>query len=893
MATGLPADRESDAPTFDPAPRAAAVSRGGSRPASRLPGVTGSSEHATFEPGALLGDRYRIVALLGRGGMGEVYRADDLTLGQPVALKFLPAEVDRDAVRLDRLLGEVRTARQVSHPNVCRVYDIGEVEGRHFLSMEYIDGEDLASLLRRIGRLPADKGLEISRQLCAALAAAHDRGVLHRDLKPANVMLDGRGKVRLTDFGLAEAEGSHAAAASAGTPAYMAPEQFAGQPASVASDLYALGLVLYEIFSGKRAFEAPTLGELRRLHEESHAAQLSTSVHDLDPAIERVIFRCLEKSPSDRPASAMAVAAALPGGDPLAAALAAGETPSPDMVAAAGDTGAMRPRTAVAWLALALVGLMATLLAGHVNSALTRLPLDDSPDVSGFKARAMLERLGYPNAPVDWARGYQWDTGYADWVEGHDTSQGRWKDLASGHLLLRFWYRTAQSSMVPMRFFGGRLLESGQVRLDDPARDQAGMTFLLLDIRGRLLQFDAVPPAVDPEGAPPAPAALADWSRVVTETGLDPASLVTAAPRWTPLVAYDQRVAWTARYADLPALPVRLEAAAYRGKPVYVRVVMPWSRPDRAPARPSAGAAAAETLSLVVLCALLVGAVVFARRNVALGRGDRRGATRLAVAIGTIVLAALVLEGHHLASSDEIVVALRAICWTLFGAAFVSTLYLALEPAIRRRWPHTLIAWNRLLTGRLTDPLVGRSLLVGSATGAVTSVLAFAQDLAERQWAVGPPSSPGMGLAGPLLGWRMASSWTLLLVYDAIFSALAVFFLVFLLRLVLRKDWLAACGWAAVVVAQNALMNSSPWVAGVVSLFIVGSLMAVLFRSGILAFVVAMLVVTVLTQFPLTTDLTAWYGAGTVVAILLPAVLALYGFRVALAGKPLLGSSAD
>jgi hypothetical protein len=148
---------------------------------------------AGFTPGAILAERYRIIGLLGRGGMGEVYRADDLKLGQTVALKFLPRALLQDSSRLERFYGEVRTARQVSHPNVCRVYDVGEIEGQPFLSMEFVDGEDLASLLRRIGRLPADKSLDIARELCAGLAAAHDRGVLHRDLKPANVMIDGRG----------------------------------------------------------------------------------------------------------------------------------------------------------------------------------------------------------------------------------------------------------------------------------------------------------------------------------------------------------------------------------------------------------------------------------------------------------------------------------------------------------------------------------------------------------------------------------------------------------------------------------------------------------------------------------------------------------------------------
>src|SRR5215212_11112569 len=190
--------------------------------ADRLP-----SSHALdgsqFTPGAMLAGRYRIVDLLGRGGMGEVYRAEDLKLGQAVALKFLPPDVMHRADRLARFHQEVRLARQVSHPNVCRVHDIGEAGGQHFLSMEYIDGEDLASLLRRIGRLPPDKALEIARQLCAGLAAAHDRGVLHRDLKPANVLVDARGRAHLADFGLADFTDDRPGTREiAGTPGYMA-----------------------------------------------------------------------------------------------------------------------------------------------------------------------------------------------------------------------------------------------------------------------------------------------------------------------------------------------------------------------------------------------------------------------------------------------------------------------------------------------------------------------------------------------------------------------------------------------------------------------------------------------------------------------------------------------
>ena len=194
----------------------------------------------------------------------------------------------------------MRTARQVSHPNICRVYDIGEVDGQLFLSMEFVEGEDLSSSLRRIGRFPEDKATDIARQLCAGLAAAHERGVIHRDLKPANVMLDDAGKVRVMDFGLAVVGAVEEI--RAGTPAYMSPEQLLGREVTPRSDIYALGLVLYELFTGRRAFTAATLNDLVEQHQSGRVTPPSTVVTSLDPAIERAILRCLDPDPARRPA---------------------------------------------------------------------------------------------------------------------------------------------------------------------------------------------------------------------------------------------------------------------------------------------------------------------------------------------------------------------------------------------------------------------------------------------------------------------------------------------------------------------------------------------------------------------------------------------------------------
>ncbi|NIP92431.1 MAG: serine/threonine protein kinase, partial [Akkermansiaceae bacterium] len=212
----------------------------------------GRPQGERFPPGTTLADRYRIVSLLGRGGMGEVYRADDLTLGLPVALKFLPPDLSGNPAVLEALFNEVRQARLVSHRHVCRVHDVGMADGQHFLTMALIEGENLGGLLRQIGRLPRDKALALGRQLCAGLGAAHEQGLLHLDLKPGNLMIDSDGDLLITDFGLARlAEEAAKEKRRAGTPAYMAPEQMSSGEGTPPCDLYSVGLILYEMSTGR------------------------------------------------------------------------------------------------------------------------------------------------------------------------------------------------------------------------------------------------------------------------------------------------------------------------------------------------------------------------------------------------------------------------------------------------------------------------------------------------------------------------------------------------------------------------------------------------------------------------------------------------------------------
>jgi len=283
------------------------------------------SDSSGFAAGQIVAGRFRIVTPLGQGGMGEVFRADDLRLAQTVALKFLSPRLVANNQAVERLVSEVRIGRQVSHPNVCRLYDLVEADGMRFVSMEFIDGEDLGSLLRRIGRVSPDKAGAFARQICLGLAAAHDLGVTHRDLKPANVMIDGRGVARITDFGLA-IEGT--GGGFAGTPAYMAPEQLEGRPATQSSDIYALGLVLWEVATGRRLFDASGLDAIRRQHA-APKGRPSFFAPDLDPNLEKVILDCLSESPSERPRSVREILAGLPDTSGASTPSSLGSTPAP------------------------------------------------------------------------------------------------------------------------------------------------------------------------------------------------------------------------------------------------------------------------------------------------------------------------------------------------------------------------------------------------------------------------------------------------------------------------------------------------------------------------------------------------------------------------------------
>lgn len=289
----------------------------GAQMAAQLTGSGGSGSQAAtltqpgaatltgISPGALLGARFEILSVLGAGGMGIVYKARDRELDDLVALKMLKRDLWGDRNQLDRLKSELKLARKITHPNVLRTYDFGEMDGIPFISMEFVRGVTLRYMLDQTRRLPYSAGLRLAKQLCAGLAAAHSVGVLHRDIKPENLILEPTGNAKLMDFGIARpidrmAPGQTQAGFIVGTPQYLAPEILKGQEADPRADIYSCGIVLYELFAGVLPFDGPTAMEIMVKQMREEPAAPSTRWREIPPPLETAILRCLKKDPGER-----------------------------------------------------------------------------------------------------------------------------------------------------------------------------------------------------------------------------------------------------------------------------------------------------------------------------------------------------------------------------------------------------------------------------------------------------------------------------------------------------------------------------------------------------------------------------------------------------------------
>ncbi|MEA5557608.1 serine/threonine-protein kinase [Nodularia spumigena] len=833
--------------------------------------VPRSIDHGQFAPGQVILGRYRIVERIGRGGMGLVYRADDLKLEATVALKFLPDEFADHPSRKARFLNEAKVALQITHPNVCRVYDIGEVDGKQFISMEFVGGEDLGSVLRRVGRLPAERAAAIAVQICGGLQAAHDKGVLHRDLKPANVMLDADGRAKILDFGLAGmAEGITGGEVRAGTPAYMSPEQLRGEEVTVRSDLYGLGLLLYEIFTGKKAWEATDVLDLIKLQESSEPRDPRELVAGLDERVASVILKCLAREPRNRPPTALAVMALLPGGDPLSAAIAAGETPSPELIASSGSRDVLGPISAVLWLVGVLAFILGVTVLGPAVSLHGKTYLERSPIVLASDAIEILDKLGYSGDGMYGVYALDHYEELIAEIRRNDDSKERWDRLSMARpAAIDFWYRRG---IVPLRAMNA----SGRVTMTDPAPTEPGMISVRLSPAGQLRELlvryrhgedMSTPGGWTPQFDRNDPERL--WRLLFSLAQLPYESFEAVTPGRVPAVFADRRAAWQGVYPDNPGVEIRVEAASFEGAPVAFRIVETrWPRASvSATEEELAEGRVAVAVRGLIIATLVVASLFLAYRNLSRRRGDLRGALKVGGFALVVWFIGWHLRANHvwtLLGEGDLMI--RAVSQSLTVGAALVVFYLALEPVVRRVWPETLISWERVLCGRFRDPLVGQHVVAGVGFGGFAALVYYLNQLTPA-WNGLPPPPPyfeaTFGL-DTLMGARTALGATLHMVVWSVRIGMAVLLGLAILRLALRNKWLAGVVFGLVLTSYISL-NTIDRTLWTWALFACLSAVTavVIVRFGLLALVVGALSYILLVAFPLSLDPRIWYFDGT------------------------------
>jgi serine/threonine-protein kinase len=497
--------------------------------------------------------------------------------------------------------------------------------------------------------------------------------------------------------------------------------------------------------------------------------------------------------------------------------------------------------------------------------------LEIPPDALALKAQETIRQLGYSGKPVDSAHGFLADRDFLNYIRDHDKSAQRWERLRNG----RPWYRESNQPLEWQGFY------SRGVTRSDPPPVQSGMKEVLLDPSGVLVSFSAVPDQVESgvvQGA-------VDWRALFSAAGIDPGQFKPALPRWVPPSFADTRAAWESKSPS--GEPLRIEAAAYRGKPVYFQMIGPWTRPSQMqPAPVTTGQRVAQGINITVFVIVCLGGVLIARRNVSLGRGDRRGAARLAMGTLIAMLTSLVLITSHVATSYELGIMVMHLSNALFFAALIWVLYLALEPYVRRRWPNALIASGKVLAGRFRDPLVGRDVLIGSAAGVATGMLFPAIPLLTRALGgvTSAPSAPTTHLDA-LSSLRFALGYPFFDGASALFLSFVAIFLMFAARIVLKKNWLV---FAAILVIGSTVMIGQGYNVLVAALFgvIVWTLLpVVMIRFGLLA-TFCMIFVSDLVDTGVT-DFTGWHAYSVWISLGVIAAIACAAFYTSLAGRPL------
>jgi hypothetical protein len=651
----------------------------------------------------------------------------------------------------------------------------------------------------------------------------------------------------------------------------MAPEQLLGREVTARSDIFALGLVLYELFTGRRAFVASTIAELVERQQGGTVTAPSTIVTALDPAVERAILRCLDPDPARRPASALAVSAALPGGDPLAAALAAGETPSPQMVAAAGESTYLTWRVAIPVFLIALAGIAAVYALALRQSTTEYLRPAYPPEVLAQKARDAIRALGYTDPPGDEAQGFMWDQPYIEYVRDTDKPAPRWTDvLQTRPSPLTFWYRRSHTPMTGVMFHSD-LLTPGIVQTDDPPPIESGMIQLNLDHNAR--HVSRGDPVTDRDGARSDRAVELDAAlptrrprRRDVETGRAPVDVARDLGHQGRMDRY---------------LAGKLAAAAGGGR-----------RAARPPGRIHRDRTMGETL------ADRGGQFAARRHRRGHPHGHRDCRHRRRVPAGGAKPAARARRSRRRAAAGRV----DHRCAP--GALGVSGARRALAgiprdvPASPRhrglQWPAglddlrrsralrppVLAADARLdddaLARRINDPVVGRDVLFGVVLGVAWLLVIGVVDMLAGQENLRTNPGPLELLAG----LRSTIGVALSEIPYGVRNGLFYFFLLFIFRVLLRRSWAAAVAFTLLFTLLGAL-DAHPIVSSLTTAAYFGLASFAVLQWGLLSLIVGVFVTGVLADVMATTQLSAWYFPHTLTIVGIPVALAAWAFYTA------------
>ncbi len=802
----------------------------------------GTSRRVELAMGTWFDERFLIGHRIGQGGMGTVYLAEDRVLNKRVAVKTF----DKDVVTQfrEQVVAETALAQRVTHINVCRIHDIKLGHEPAYLTMEYIDGEDLDQTLLRIGRFVPERALQVACEICQGLSAAHEQGVIHRDIKPRNIMLDSSGIVRITDFGLARISYGIEPSSIAGTLNYMAPEQQQGHGTSELSDIYALGLVLHEIYTGQLpAGWGPASSDLAT----SGWIPPSRLVPELDSRVERTILRCLQTDPTARPQSVRAIMGELAGTDRLTLSL---------------SDYSLRSTAPLRWMTIAaLVGLVLCWLTSPFR------PLEQtdfelaSPRRYQERATALIAEFGHQLAGQrdHQASGFVYSFPYRN--EPREANQS-----------LGYWYRQAAGPLTPTVMSLNRNQPPTRVHTQDPPWTEPAMLGLELNTQGHLREYRHVPAA---QGMGRAPANLErELEQLFSAANLKYQAFERQSFEPAPGL-------WLAGVFGALGTDLLFRVVGDSDHPTVVLVGIKEQRVThfRVTNRTNETSFSnpfADNLNDVLFLVVSMGGmlwVVLSKRNSSSREGDAHAAKVTAAIVFSSLAASTVLsESHTLDLHQEIGLIQLGLLNALFWSALLWLLYVSLAPMVRRELPRSIDGWRRVTHGQFRHPQVALWTICGAMLGTLAPPILMTAHALVRH-GLGLPMRYGIP---PIESPAIESMFGLASVYcsslaNSIYFAFALVLFPMLLMKIIDNFRVAVClAWGINSIFYGAYYGAGvePWwdwslFCGYMSLWAALHL-AVALRGGVLAAAVHLWVSSIIFYTPFTLS-ENWYREQAVI----------------------------